>query len=103
MNDEQIDKLVTMLADKFTSGRQLELLSYASTCFVHNTSPFETIHLQKMKVTASECFWLSEQISKVLNEKIDYLACTGSLRGTVKMLGKQFRAKAEKDFEETQL
>jgi hypothetical protein len=102
MKEEQIDRIVSILADKFTTGRQLELLSYASICFAHSTNPFETVHLQKKNVTLDECFWLSEQISKLLNEKIDYLACTGSLRGTVKMLGKQFRAKAEKDFEETQ-
>ena len=102
MNEEQIEKLVDTLAERFVNKRQLELLSYASVCFKHNTSPFETTHLSKMKVTANECFWLSEQISRVLNEKIDDLALMGSLRGTVKMLGEQFRAKAEKDFEETQ-
>jgi hypothetical protein len=102
LNDEAVEKMVNTIAERFTSKRQLELLAYASICFKHGTSPFEMIHLQKKNVTADECMWLSEQISYILNERIDYLACTAALEGKVKGLGRDFRKQAEQDFQETQ-
>jgi hypothetical protein len=101
--EEQVNQMVDKLLERCTTIRSLELLAYASVCFSHNTSPFETVHLCKMEVKADECFWLSEQISKILNDKIDYLAVTSSLKTFAKaMIGKEYRAEAEKKFQETQ-
>lgn len=46
--------------------RYRKLLAYASVCFKNMTSPFETMHLQKMNVTLDECGDLSEIIANEL-------------------------------------
>jgi len=43
-----------------------ELLAYACVCFRNMTSPFETMHLQKMNVRLDECGDLSEKIANVI-------------------------------------
>jgi hypothetical protein len=48
--------------------RMRELLAYACICFRNMTSPFDTIHLQKMNVRLDECGDLSEAIAGMLEE-----------------------------------
>ena len=46
--------------------RKIELLTYAQVCFEKCTNPFETMHLIKKAVKASECFELSELIAECI-------------------------------------
>jgi len=46
--------------------RREELLAYASVCFEHATSPFETMHLVKKGVTSDECMDLTSEIGDIL-------------------------------------
>ena len=83
-------------------NRLAELLAYASVCFRHGTSPFETTHLTKKSVTADECKELSQKISDILDESIDFIAVTNALSNHGKLLGRDLRANAEKEYAETQ-
>lgn len=50
--------------------RYRKLLAYASVCFKHLTSPFETMHLSKMDVTLDECGDLSDIIANALADMV---------------------------------
>ena len=52
--------------EKMDRLRYRKLLAYVSVCFEHMTSPFETMHLQKMNVTLDECGDLSDAIADEL-------------------------------------
>jgi hypothetical protein len=69
-----------------TNLRRRELLAYASVCFKHMTSPFESIHLRKINVTLDECGNLSDEIAGQLAD----------------MVREQDLVEAEKLFQETQ-
>lgn len=73
--------------------RYLELLAYASVCFDRCTNPFETVHLLKKNVKASECIDLSHQIANTL-ELEAYLLSPDEAEKAIE--------KAKQDFEETQ-
>lgn len=50
--------------------RMRELLAYACVCFRNMTSPFETMHLQKMNVSLDECGDLSEEIASIIENQV---------------------------------
>lgn len=47
-------------------SRKIELLTYAQVCFEKATNPFETIHLIKKAVKASECMELTDLIAECI-------------------------------------
>ena len=84
--------------------RMLELLAYASICFAHATSPFETIHLAKKEVTLDECIDLSCMIANILDDNVMDL-CGTDPNTSFKMdiiKFKNLMAQSEKEFLETQ-
>ena len=82
--------------------RLLELLAYAKVCFEKCTSPFETIHLAKKKVTANECVELSRAIADILEDEVEGKTCVRALKTGSGQLGKDLIAQAEQEFAETQ-
>jgi len=84
--------------------RMLELLAYASVCFVHGTSPFEMMHLSKKNVTLDECIDLSHMIANMIEDDVMDLCATSpntSLQIDIAKF-KNLMAQSEKEFLETQ-
>ena len=50
--------------------RMRKLLAYASICFKHGTSPFETMHLSKLNVKSFECVDLGDKISDIIADAV---------------------------------
>lgn len=76
--------------------RELELLAYAKVCFEKCTSPFETIHLVKKKVTVDEWIDLSRKIAECIDGEFE-ISCGYKIE-----VYKEAIDKAEKEFAETQ-
>ena len=84
--------------------RMIELLAYASVCFAHATSPFETIHLVKKEVTLGECIDLTHMIADILDDNVIDLCGTdpNTSFSTDIAKFKNLMAQSEKEFLETQ-
>lgn len=96
-----VKKIVEILNK--SKKRELELLAYAVVCFRKGTNPFETTHLIKKNVRASECIDLTHEIADILEDELEMRACKIALRSGNGKLGKDLVAEAEQEFAETQL